>query len=88
MKQLIAAGLALTITFLLPANHLCTSNVYAAASNKAYVKAFRLFTKTNGSESDAKNWCSKLKENTDNDKSNDWYVVSGDLKRILLIRFF
>ena len=35
--------------------------------------------KTKASQKDAESWCKGLKENTDNDKSNDWYLVSGNL---------
>ena len=77
--RLVALVMLLVMTLLLPANHLVTKEADAAARNVKYIKQMKVFSKKDGTESDAESWCASQPENKDKDKDNDWYVIPGDL---------
>lgn len=79
MKRFMAMFMVLTLGFLMSGGHLAGQNARAASSKKTYIKELKVFTKEDGTEADAENWCAEQKENKDNDKDNDWAVIPGNL---------
>ena len=79
MYRCVALLMLLVMAFLLPANHLLTREAYAASQKKKYIKELKVFSKKDGEESDAQEWCDSQAENKDDDKDNNWYVVPGNL---------
>ena len=62
-----------------PLNSMSEKTADAASSKKLYVGDVKLFIKEGGSESDAQSWCDAQDVNKDEDETNDWEVVPGNL---------
>lgn len=58
MKRFMAMFMALTLGFLMSGGHLSGQNARAATAKKTYIKELKVFTKEDGTEADAENWCS------------------------------
>ncbi|MCR5587056.1 MAG: hypothetical protein K6F77_05945 [Lachnospiraceae bacterium] len=78
-KRSFALFMVLVMTLLLPANRLTGKVAFAAENNTAYIKELKLFVKTHGDIKDAQSWCDSQSANKDDDKSNDWCVIPGNL---------
>ena len=78
-KRILAVALIFVMTLLVPGVHISRDRARAASSDKRYLSEVKLFIKDNATYDDAKAWCDTQEENKDDDKSNDWQVLDGDL---------
>ena len=79
IRRVVALILVAAMGCISPMNSMSEKTADAASSKKMYVGDVKLFIKEGGSEEDAQSWCDAQDANKDEDETNDWEVVPGNL---------